>query len=249
MNNVLQLPTKIHELLIVASLSSIALAMFRRRLITDGVRLGFLTGGYRVGDLDYLRTMAFWRQGVDLNRPWEILLAGFVVFATILTIVVGPTEIEAFLSKIFGVYLTEFLARTAVGHRIILKRKEEDNRLVYLELNNQFGRNSGEQELEFVNETYTRNVKTTQQVPIWGLSLNSSLPIDFEVERYGYGSGQTGRTVDFALAIMLIYLAVVAVYATAVGIRHVLEFFHFSRPGRPVRLLSVIPWSDLQDLI
>ncbi|KAF6822961.1 hypothetical protein CPLU01_11714 [Colletotrichum plurivorum] len=626
MNNVLQLPTKIHELLIVASLSSIALAMFRRRLITDGVRLGFLTGGYRVGDLDYLRTMAFWRQGVDLNRPWEILLAGFVVFATILTIIVGPTsatlllptlgwyplehesafsevrlpllyhldresiwpqtivdgqppfdqigfckgidttyhpfcpaggfselyawaysfrasdindslkvqypainlrrelvslpsdhsevnsttlcttpphflmasvglfwdyvdekranvgeisnttryrfkikqtptkgdilqplvqskcrltdpsehpntqqlnqtfdkaiqypiehlecfddqdclklnfnrrfvnnyttpwlshdrwqdesvtsgfatskgessvltlvgqlpekgnnsvyvcnflaswvnstftvdpkesdilkstlseneilwetfyrngsskpevirfdkstaqylmpplqwrtqdtegvrpwspldqivklfatpcksssnrsfaclepivngdprEIEAFLSKIFGVYLTEFLARTAVGYRIILKRKEEDNRLVYLELDNQFGRNSGEQELEFVNETYTRNVKTKQYVPIWRLSLNSSLPIDFEVERYGYGSGQTGRTVDFALAIMSIYLAVVAVYATAVGIRHVLEFFHFSRPGRPVRLLSVIPWSDLQDLI
>ncbi|KAF6808477.1 hypothetical protein CSOJ01_07520 [Colletotrichum sojae] len=631
MDNMLQLAAKIHELLILASLSSIALAMFRRRLITDGVRLGFLTGGYRVGDLDYLRTMAFWRQGVSLNRPWEILLAGFVVFATILTTVVGPAsavllvpalgwyrlehaiafknislpllynldrgsiwpdmmadgvvpfaedikfctgframyhplcpaggfselfewarsfrasdfsdnlrfqfpptklrrelvfttsdhsivnsttlcttpphflivslglfwdyfddnnhnsvgeisnsalyrfwtnqsevkedilqpfvqskcrladpsehpstqrldgsfnkqttypaehlkcfddqgcqrfqqrplfvdnyttpwlakdrwqdrsvtsgfltigdessvlllvgqlpekgnnsvyvcnflaswvnstftvdpkesdilkstlsekkvlrdtfeepgyskpevirfrksftkylmppsqsqseqgaegsrptspldlivnlfatlsecepptnrssrclepivspdprEIEAFLSKIFGVYLTEFLARTAVGYGTLLKLRENENQLEYLELNTQFGRNSGSQKLEFVNETHAQHVKTKEYVEISRLSFDRSLPIDFAVEQYGYGSGHSGPTVRFALAIMAIYLSVVAVYAAAVGVRHVLEFFHFSRPERPVRLLSVIPWSDLQDLI
>ncbi|EFQ30834.1 uncharacterized protein GLRG_05978 [Colletotrichum graminicola M1.001] len=91
-NNVLQLVAKLHELLIVASLSSIALAMFRRCLVTNGVRLGFLTGGYRVGDLGYMGTTAFWRQGFDTSSPWGILLPGFVVFATILSTTVGPAS-------------------------------------------------------------------------------------------------------------------------------------------------------------
>ncbi|KAK1981248.1 hypothetical protein LZ30DRAFT_556548, partial [Colletotrichum cereale] len=91
-SNVLQLVAKIHELLIIASLSSIALAMFRRRLITNGVRLGFLTGSYRVGDLGYLGTAAFWRQGIDVLEPWEILLSGFLVFATIMSTIVGPAS-------------------------------------------------------------------------------------------------------------------------------------------------------------
>ncbi|WQF87576.1 hypothetical protein CDEST_12590 [Colletotrichum destructivum] len=91
-SNVLQLVAKIHELLIVASLSSIALAMFRRRLIKDGVRLGFLTGSYRVGDVGYLGTAAFWRQGLSDPKPWEILLSGFLVFATIMSTIVGPAS-------------------------------------------------------------------------------------------------------------------------------------------------------------
>ncbi|KAJ0160767.1 hypothetical protein CTA2_7378 [Colletotrichum tanaceti] len=91
-SNVLQLAAKIHECLIVASLSSIALAMFRRRLITDGVRLGFLTGSYRVGDLGYLGRPAFWRQGLDVLEPWEILLSGFLVFSTLMSTIVGPAS-------------------------------------------------------------------------------------------------------------------------------------------------------------
>ncbi|TQN65734.1 hypothetical protein CSHISOI_09721 [Colletotrichum shisoi] len=91
-SNVLQLAAKIHELLIVASLSSIVLAMSRRRLITDGVRLGFLTGSYRVGDLGYLGTAAFWRQGLNTLKPWEILLSGFLVFSTIMSTIVGPAS-------------------------------------------------------------------------------------------------------------------------------------------------------------
>ncbi|KAK1983327.1 hypothetical protein LZ30DRAFT_714612 [Colletotrichum cereale] len=91
-NNVLQLVAKLHELLIVASLSSIALAMFRRCLVTSGVRLGFLTGGYRVGDLGYMGTTAFWRQGFDRSNLWGVLLSGFVVFATIMSTTVGPAS-------------------------------------------------------------------------------------------------------------------------------------------------------------
>lgn len=91
-SNVLQLVAKLHELFIVASLSSIALAMFRRSLITSGVRLGFLTGGYRVGDLAYLKTTAFCRQGFGALKPRDWLLPGFIVFATLMSTIVGPAS-------------------------------------------------------------------------------------------------------------------------------------------------------------
>ncbi|KAJ0163940.1 hypothetical protein CTA2_2083 [Colletotrichum tanaceti] len=92
LNNMLQLPAKMHEIFIVASLSAIGLNMFRRRLIGDGVRLGFLTGGYRVGDLEYLISPAFWRQGTSGLQLWDVLLAAYLVFATILSALVGPAS-------------------------------------------------------------------------------------------------------------------------------------------------------------
>ncbi|KAK8078907.1 hypothetical protein PG994_002714 [Apiospora phragmitis] len=91
-SNLLQLVAKVHEIIIIFSFSAMALAMFRRRLVGDGVRLGFLTGGYRVGDLAYLTSSSFWRQGLDKSRPWEVLLCGFLVFATIMSTLVGPVS-------------------------------------------------------------------------------------------------------------------------------------------------------------
>lgn len=91
-SNLLQLVAKVHEIMIIFSLSAIALSMFRRRLVGDGIRLGFLTGGYRVGDLAYLASPSFWHQGLDNTRPWEVLLCGFLVFATIMSTLVGPVS-------------------------------------------------------------------------------------------------------------------------------------------------------------
>lgn len=92
LNNILQLPAKLHEILIVASLSAIGLSIFRRRLIGNGVRLGFLTGGYRVGDFEYLISSAFWRQGFSILQPWDIFLAAYLAFATTLSALVGPAS-------------------------------------------------------------------------------------------------------------------------------------------------------------
>ncbi|KAF9870755.1 hypothetical protein CkaCkLH20_11857 [Colletotrichum karsti] len=92
-SNLLQLASKIHEIMIVASLASISVAMFKRRLVGKGVRLGFLTGGYRVGDLEYLLSGAFWKQGKDVRlNIWEVGLVGYLVFATIMSTVVGPAS-------------------------------------------------------------------------------------------------------------------------------------------------------------
>ncbi|KAF6815134.1 hypothetical protein CPLU01_14222 [Colletotrichum plurivorum] len=89
-SNVLQFVSKIHELLIVGSLASIAISMTRRRLIGGGIRLGFLTGGYRVGDIEYLLSSPFLRQGAKM--PWEVFLVTYLVFTTILSAVIGPAS-------------------------------------------------------------------------------------------------------------------------------------------------------------
>ncbi|KAF6795854.1 hypothetical protein CSOJ01_13351 [Colletotrichum sojae] len=91
-SNVLQFVAKLHELFIIASLSSVTLAMFRRSLVTRGIHLGFLTGGYRVADLAYLKSAAFWRQGLDTSNVWGILLPGFLVLATLMSTIVGPAS-------------------------------------------------------------------------------------------------------------------------------------------------------------
>ncbi|KAK1658011.1 hypothetical protein BDP55DRAFT_720985 [Colletotrichum godetiae] len=93
--NLLQLPAKLHEILIVASLSFIFLAMCRRRLIGGGVRLGFLTGAYRVGDLEYILAPSspLWHMGIKHLSFVEVVLACYLVFSTLMSTVVGPVSV------------------------------------------------------------------------------------------------------------------------------------------------------------
>lgn len=92
-NNLLQMVAKIHEIMIIASLAAIGLSMCRRRLVRKGVRLGLLTGGYRVGDLAYLTTGAFWGHGILSGLSlWEVGLASFIVFGTLMSAVIGPAS-------------------------------------------------------------------------------------------------------------------------------------------------------------
>ncbi|KAI8218294.1 hypothetical protein K4K54_010628 [Colletotrichum sp. SAR 10_86] len=97
-SNVLQFASKLHELMVVASLAAIALSMFRRRLVGDGVRLGFLTGGYRLGDLAYLTSGAFW--GLGRVGTVEVILVAFVVFGTIMSTIIGPASAILFVPNL-----------------------------------------------------------------------------------------------------------------------------------------------------
>ncbi|KAF9875453.1 hypothetical protein CkaCkLH20_07273 [Colletotrichum karsti] len=81
---------KIWEILVVLSLSAMAISMLRRRLIGGGVRLGFLTGGYRVGDFRYLFSLPFWRHGMFSLAFWELMMALFFILATLITIILLP---------------------------------------------------------------------------------------------------------------------------------------------------------------
>ncbi|KAF4822472.1 Titin-like protein [Colletotrichum siamense] len=81
---------KIYEIFVILSLSAMAISMFRRRLIGGGVRLGFLTGAYRVGDFRYIFSLPFWRHGFLSLSFWEMMLALFVLFATIFSLLLLP---------------------------------------------------------------------------------------------------------------------------------------------------------------
>ncbi|KAF6819169.1 hypothetical protein CSOJ01_01554 [Colletotrichum sojae] len=98
-SNFLQFASKLHELMIVASLAALSLSMSRRRLVGKGLRLGFLTGGYRVGDLAYLTSGAFWGLGRDLGSS-EVILVAFVVFGTIMSTIVGPASAILFVPSL-----------------------------------------------------------------------------------------------------------------------------------------------------
>ncbi|KAI8271593.1 hypothetical protein K4K56_003167 [Colletotrichum sp. SAR 10_98] len=81
---------KIYEIFVILSLSAMAISMFRRRLIGGGVRLGFLTGAYRVGDFRYIFSLPFWSHGFLSLSFWEMMLALFVLFATIFSLLLLP---------------------------------------------------------------------------------------------------------------------------------------------------------------
>lgn len=64
---------------------------------------------------------------------------------------------------------------------------------------------------------------------------------DFEVERYGYGSGKVGSTMRFAYSVMFIYFAIVGGYFLYIMMAS------FLRRGKTVP--TVRGWDDVQELI
>lgn len=114
-SNLLQIAAKLHEIVMVLSISAVILAIYRRRLIGNGIRLGCLTAGYRVGDVGYLFSSPFWRQGLERTRSWEILLCGLFVFATIMSATVGPASAVLLLPSLDWF---DFAAGTAFSNTV-----------------------------------------------------------------------------------------------------------------------------------
>ncbi|GKT43276.1 uncharacterized protein ColSpa_03457 [Colletotrichum spaethianum] len=165
--------------------------------------------------------------------------------------------VEIFLSKVFGTYLTDSLARTGSQWKTNLRLSQGHDELRYIWLNDQYGSRSGVYNFTTFNETHTlRNWRggeqyvhsTIEYMTKFGVFADW-LPIDFDVEWYGYGTGQQRKTLHFALAMMHIYLGILALYALSVGFQHMLELFNARVRQKRFRVLSVIPWSDLQDLV
>ncbi|KAF6808213.1 hypothetical protein CMUS01_13943 [Colletotrichum musicola] len=189
------------------------------------------------------------REGVNGSRPVSFVESN----AT------GGSDYESaeiFLSKVFGAFLTDGLARMTQGHttRLVLD-KDADRSLSFVDLNDQYGRRGGVHKLTTINATsyrYVRRNRTTEHngtVAQFLEPMERFLPIDIFAERYGYGSGQKRATLHWAQAVMGVYLAIVVAYALWVVVMSVLDAFGFESNHGQARVLSIIPWSDLQDLI
>jgi len=86
--HLLQLAAKVSELLIIFSLSSIILDMYRGMLVTTGLPLGMITAGYRTGSLRYLTHSAL-LSAFRVHRRY-LLFGLFIMLNTLLSILSGP---------------------------------------------------------------------------------------------------------------------------------------------------------------
>ncbi|GKT44613.1 uncharacterized protein ColSpa_04794 [Colletotrichum spaethianum] len=165
------------------------------------------------------------------------------------------TAAEILLEKLFAVYLTDSLARTGsqVGPYLVLKKN--DTHIVGIDLLSQHGYFGGVNIIDSFNATNSRwqrqNTTTYPNGTVAEISANMSpgyLKFDFDVEQYGYGSGDPRTTLRFAVAVMAIYLATLTVYALVIACAHVFEHYDIKWKGQPVRVWSVKPWGNLEDL-
>ncbi|KAF2993028.1 hypothetical protein E8E14_000780 [Neopestalotiopsis sp. 37M] len=84
----LQIAAKLYELLVLLSLSNIALDLYRMKLMGNGLPLGLVTSGYRIGDLSYLK-----HSGLLLAfRSRAAAFAIFIALASLLSIAMGPAS-------------------------------------------------------------------------------------------------------------------------------------------------------------
>jgi len=86
--NALQLVAKLYELVVVASLATLTLKVFKRQLVESKLPIGLLTGAYRVGDIRYIFSPSF---VVGLNSP-NTLLAVLLFVNTMVATLVGPAS-------------------------------------------------------------------------------------------------------------------------------------------------------------
>jgi hypothetical protein len=91
LRNGLQLVAKLHEILVVLSLSALTLNAFKRQLVGSRLPIGLLTGAYRVGDIPYLFGASLW-SSIRRRFRFAILLGLFLAINTITATLVGPAS-------------------------------------------------------------------------------------------------------------------------------------------------------------
>lgn len=96
MAGLLQFSAKLHEVCILASLSSIAIDIIRRRLLVSrGVPFGFVMGGYRFGSASSIFGGSFWGPFMDAIRRRKFGLFGLGLLlglGTIYANAIGPAS-------------------------------------------------------------------------------------------------------------------------------------------------------------
>ncbi|KAI1327919.1 hypothetical protein F5Y16DRAFT_420293 [Xylariaceae sp. FL0255] len=97
---VFQFPAKVHENLIIASISAVVLHIFRRRLVgKSGLPLGLIVGPSNTGSFTYLASPSFraplfhhWQNRGDQTSRQTILVAVALACATVYVFAAGPAS-------------------------------------------------------------------------------------------------------------------------------------------------------------
>jgi hypothetical protein len=96
LSRVFQFVAKAHEILVVVSLSSMVLNVVKFQLVdgSEGVALGMLTAPYRVGDIRFLFSGAFWTSASS-RLAWT--LTALFALCTLLSLLIGPASAIGFV--------------------------------------------------------------------------------------------------------------------------------------------------------
>ncbi|KAI8627385.1 hypothetical protein F5Y19DRAFT_477599 [Xylariaceae sp. FL1651] len=99
--NFLQFPAKLHEILIVGSLSAIVLHIFRRMLVGPyGIPLGLMVGAYQIGSAEYLISKSFVKplRHSLFHRHYKMLFVALALgLAIFYSFLVGPASAGAII--------------------------------------------------------------------------------------------------------------------------------------------------------
>jgi hypothetical protein len=94
--NALQFVAKVHEILVVASLSSMVIHIVRRKLVgQEGIPFGLLVGAYQVGSAEYLFSGSFGHPFLKTLRPFSaktFMFALGLALAIIYANMIGPAS-------------------------------------------------------------------------------------------------------------------------------------------------------------
>ncbi|KAI0440042.1 hypothetical protein F4803DRAFT_491742 [Xylaria telfairii] len=98
---VLQFPAKLHEILIVGSLSAIVLHIFRRKLVSaDGIPLGLMVGAFQMGSAEYLISKSYVKplRHSLAHKQYKIFFVALALGLSILySFLVGPASAGALI--------------------------------------------------------------------------------------------------------------------------------------------------------
>ncbi|KAI1261134.1 hypothetical protein F5Y18DRAFT_210166 [Xylariaceae sp. FL1019] len=101
---ILQFPAKVHEILIVGSLSAIVLHVFRRMLLSsEGIPLGLMVGAFQIGSAEYILSKTYWKpltHNLRNGRTKAFFVALFLGLAMIYSFLVGPASAAVLLPNL-----------------------------------------------------------------------------------------------------------------------------------------------------
>lgn len=156
-----------------------------------------------------------------------------------------------YVQKISGAILTEGLARVASASHSYVVYEHNDTAVVLADIGARW--HVENRTLDWSNGTAVdtgadplgnkllpdEQARTPQEL-LEGLQTQLTR-FDFEAERYGYGSGKVGPSMDFALAVVYIYLIIVGAYFLHVMV--------VSRLWRKQDVPTIVAWGDVADLL
>lgn len=156
----------------------------------------------------------------------------------------GDDKVQLVVEKLTGSIVTDAIARTMDSHAYLVVGKKEQNKdsVTLDQLFVQEGPNSFDLTL-YKNGTLAVPDQLPQPnfYPGWNnmdeliTSVKKDfVTVEFKAEQYGYGFGQPGPPMRFALTVIITYLAILLFY----------WFVTLVTLGK-----TVAPWDDLQDLI